>query len=69
MNVDAESELSPEELGAMGAALVELWAAGGTLAQAKGISSSECEALYVTGHARYTQGKYEDAFKIFAYLV
>ena len=69
MNVDADTELSPEELGAMGMDLMGLWAAGGTLAEAKGMTLRECEAVYALGHARYSQGKHEDAFRIFAFLV
>ena len=38
MNVDADTELSPEELGAMGMDLMGLLAAGGTLAEAKGMT-------------------------------
>lgn len=69
MNTHTETEFSPEELGALGIDLVDLWSAGGTLAQARGITPRECEAMYTLGHASYSQGKHEDAFKIFAYLV
>ncbi|MBJ7263414.1 MAG: SycD/LcrH family type III secretion system chaperone [Burkholderiaceae bacterium] len=69
MNVDADTELSSEELAAMGMDMLGLWAAGGTLAEAKGMTLEECEAVYTLGHARYSQGKHDDAFKIFAYLV
>ena len=55
MNVDADTELSSEELAAMGMDMLGLWAAGGTLAEAKGMTLEECEAVYTLGHARFNQ--------------
>lgn len=42
---------------------------GGTVGEALGITSAECEALYQFGHGFYTQGRYSEAFHVFSSLV
>jgi len=61
--------MTDEQAAAFADNLIGLWRAGGTLAQAKGITRDECEAMYAWGHSLYAQRKYEDAFRIFAQLV
>lgn len=53
----------------LAATILELWTSGGALAQLKGITDEECEAMYAYGHSLYAQRKYNDAFKVFALLV
>ena len=69
MNAQTVPEITEEEAAGIAENLLGLWKAGGTLAQAMGLSPRECEAMYAYGHALYAQGKYNDAFKIFAQLV
>jgi len=69
MSMQANAEWTQAEADAAAENLIGLWKSGGTLAQAMGLSSEECEAMYAHGHSLYAQGKYEDAFKIFAQLV
>jgi type III secretion system low calcium response chaperone LcrH/SycD len=69
MNAQTDTEITDQEAAAISENLFGLWKAGGTLAQAMGLSSRECEAMYAYGHALYAQGKYNDAFKVFAQLV
>ena len=69
MNVQAETGVTEQQAADAALNMLGLWKAGGTLAQAMGLTSRECEAMYTHGHALYGQGKYEDAFKVFAQLV
>lgn len=69
MNAQTDPEITDQEAAAISENLFGLWKAGGTLAQAMGLSPRECEAMYAYGHSLYAQGKYNEAFKIFAQLV
>ncbi|WP_394065623.1 SycD/LcrH family type III secretion system chaperone [Alcaligenes sp. WGS1538] len=69
MSEQIDSGFTEEDTDALAAAVVDMWTSGATVAQAKGITADECEAMYTFGHSLYGQGKYEDAFKIFARLV
>ncbi|MBB6084958.1 SycD/LcrH family type III secretion system chaperone [Castellaniella defragrans] len=69
MNAQTEPPITEQEAAGIAESLLGLWKAGGTLAQAMGLSAQECEAMYAYGHALYAQGKYDDAFKVFARLV
>ena len=61
--------LTQAEADAAAENMIGLWKSGGTLAQAMGLTADACEAMYAHGHSLYAQGKYNDAFKIFAQLV
>ena len=41
----------------------------GTVRELKGITDSEMEAIYSLGYSFYTTGRYEDAEKVFRFLV
>ena len=69
MNMQANADWTEAQADAFAQNMLELWTSGGTLAQTMDITPQECEALYAYGHGLYAQGKYEDAFKIFARLV
>src|SRR5690606_15268987 len=69
MNAQTDTGITDQEADSISENLLGLWKAGGTLAQAMGLTARECEAMYAYGHALYAQGKYNDAFKIFAQLV
>ena len=69
MSMQANGEWTQAEADAAAENMIGLWKAGGTLAQALGLSADECEAMYAHGHSLYAQGKYQDALKIFAQLV
>lgn len=69
MSVETEAEITSEEAAALAENIFGLWTAGGTMAQAMGLTDRECEAMYAMGHGFYAQGRYQDAFKIFAQLV
>jgi type III secretion system low calcium response chaperone LcrH/SycD len=69
MSAQAGPDITEQDAADIATNLFGLWKAGGTLAQAKGITDDECEAMYAYGHSLYAQGKYNDAFKIFAQLV
>lgn len=69
MSEQTTPEFTQQDADAAAENLLGLWKSGGTLAQAMGITSRECEAMYAHGHSLYAQGKYNDAFKIFAQLV
>lgn len=69
MSVEADTEITSQDAAEIADNLFGLLVAGGTLAQAKGITDEECEAMYAYGHSLYAQAKYNDAFKIFAQLV
>jgi type III secretion system low calcium response chaperone LcrH/SycD len=69
MNPQATAALPPGQAAALADSVLDMWRTGGTIAQAKGITEQECEALYAWGHSLYAQRKYEDAFRIFAQLV
>jgi len=69
MNAQTDTGITDQEADSISENLLGLWKAGGTLAQAMGLTVRECEAMYAYGHALYAQGKYNDAFKIFAQLV
>jgi type III secretion system low calcium response chaperone LcrH/SycD len=69
MSAQANTEITQEEAATIAENIFGLWKSGGTLAQAMGLTDQECEAMYAYGHSLYAQGKYEDAFKIFAQLV
>lgn len=66
---DLRAEMTDQQVEDFVNNLIGLWRAGGTLAQAKGITRDECEAMYAWGHSLYALRKYNDAFKIFAQLV
>lgn len=42
---------------------------GGTLKDAKGLTTADCEAIYSVGLNAYKVGRYEDADTVFRYLV
>ena len=69
MSMQADADWTDAQADAFAQDMLDRWTSGGTLAQAMDISPQECEALYAYGHSLYAQGKYEDAFKIFARLV
>ncbi|WP_323018734.1 SycD/LcrH family type III secretion system chaperone [Castellaniella sp.] len=69
MSEQPDTEFTQQDADAAVENLIGLWKSGGTLAQAMGITAQECEAMYAHGHSLYAQGKYNDAFKIFAQLV
>lgn len=69
MSVQADTDITRQEAAKFAEDLFGLWKAGGTLAQAIGLSQRECEAMYAYGHSLYAQAKYDDAFKVFAQLV
>ena len=41
----------------------------GTIRELKGITDAEMEAIYSMGYSFYTTGRYEDALKVFRFLV
>ena len=43
--------------------------AGGTLGDLQGFTDQDYEALYTIGHGMYSQERYDDALKIFGFLV
>lgn len=69
MSEQVNSELTEGDTDALAAAVIDLWRSGATVAQTRGITADECEAMYTYGHSLYGQGKYEEALKIFARLV
>lgn len=69
MSMPASEQWSQQDADAAVENLLGLWTSGGTMAEALGLDSRECEALYAHGHSLYAQGKYNDALKIFAQLV
>jgi len=69
MSAQADTDITSQEAAGIAENLFGLWKSGGTLAQAMGLTERECEAMYAYGHSLYAQGKYSDAFKVFAQLV
>ena len=69
MSEAATEELTEADVEQMQSDLRQLFLHGGTLAQAKGVTEQECEGLYQFGHGFYSQGRYQEAFRIFALLV
>ena len=69
MSEAAPEELTEADVEQMQSELRQLFLHGGTLAQAKGVTEQECEGLYQFGHGFYSQGRYQEAFRIFALLV
>lgn len=49
--------------------LREHFSQGGTLGDLRGFKDADYEAMYAVGHGLYTQGKHEDAGKIFGFLM
>ena len=47
----------------------ELIMAGGTVGDTLNFTAEDYEALYVVGHGYYQQAQYQDAYRVFAYLV
>ena len=47
----------------------ELIMAGGTVGDTLNYTTQDYEALYTVGHSYYQQARYEDAFKVFAFLM
>ncbi len=69
MSANADSTMTQDQIDSLTAWIEDFWRSGGTLSQTLGITANECEALYALGRSLYGQGKYEDAFKLFARLV
>ncbi|QEA13169.1 CesD/SycD/LcrH family type III secretion system chaperone [Comamonas flocculans] len=67
---NAMSNTTPEqEAMPLQAEFRQLLLNGGILANISGITEQECEGLYQFGHGFYSQGRYQEAFRIFALLV
>ena len=69
MSESAAQSASQADFEQMQSDMRQLFLHGGTLAQVRGITEQECEGLYQFGHGFYSQGRYQEAFRIFALLV
>ncbi len=69
MAESATAELSSDDALAITADLRDFLLHGGTLANLHGVTEQECEGLYQLGHGFYSQGRYQEAFRMFAMLV
>lgn len=69
MSEMATQALSQDDVEQMESDMRQLFLHGGTLGQVKGVTVQECEGLYQFGHGFYSQGRYQEAFRIFALLV
>lgn len=69
MNTKTTPELTEEQADELVRDMLGVLTTGGTMGQVIGLTSRECEAMYAHGHSLYAQGRYEDAFKVFAQLV
>lgn len=54
---------------ALGQAITEHFSKGGTLGDLRGLTPAHYEAIYAVGHNLYAQARYDDAFKVFTFLV
>ena len=59
------SQLSAEKIEAAAKGFVDM----GTIRELKGITDNEMEAVYSLGYSFYTTGRYDDAEKVFRFLV
>lgn len=49
--------------------VMELLGSGGVLGDVSGLDGRDYEAVYTLGHNFYAQGKYQEAMRIFSFLV
>ena len=54
---------------ALGQAIAEHFARGGTLGDLRGLKPEHYEAIYAVGHNLYAQTRYDEALKVFTFLV
>lgn len=59
----------PQAYGDLHDLVVDTFRRGGTLADLRGITDDECEALYSLGYGLYEKGRYADALSVLAHLV
>ena len=59
------AQLTPEKIEEAAKAFAEM----GTVREMKGITDAEMEAIYSMGYSFYTTGRYDDAEKVFRFLV
>ncbi len=59
------SKLTPEKIEQAAKGLADM----GTVRELKGITDAEMEAIYSLGYSFYTTGRYDDAEKVFRFLV
>lgn len=69
MTAAVTNDISEQDFLDMQGNLRDLLVNGGNLASVRGITEQECEGLYQIGHGFYSQGRYQEAFRIFALLV
>lgn len=63
--INADTPIAPN----LSEQIAELLAQGGTLGSALEYSETDYEALYAFGHSLYSQSRYQDAVRIFGFLV
>ena len=66
---NASMSYTEDDLNALQDLIIQNLQQGGTLADLKGITDDQCEALYTLGYGLYERGRYTDALKILGYLV
>jgi type III secretion system low calcium response chaperone LcrH/SycD len=59
------SQLTPEKIEEAAKSFAEM----GTIRELKGITDAEMEAIYSMGYSLYNTGRYDDAEKVFRFLV
>lgn len=68
MSVSVETTAEPDVENLI-AQITEAFSSGGTLGNLVGYDDQDYEAVYVLGHSFYSQARYMDALKAFAFLV